>query len=278
MTDNSLKSSPECLLECLKVKITDHIDKSVIADSFGASASSYDSGAALQRSVGNQLLSFTQPCHQGVLVDLGTGPGYFSTALNDRCGQYIGVDIAPKMLEFAKTRNRNNDMWWLTADAESLPLATASIDGIFSSLMLQWVHRLPSALAQAMRVLKSGGQFALSTLVDGTLLELQRAWSQVDDYQHVNSFLSLIELQTIVADSGFKLVHFENKPHTVWYDDVIDLMRDLKAIGANQTAQSGRGLMGKTQLKTLRNGYEIYRRQGRLPATYQVVYVVLEKI
>lgn len=60
---------------------------------------------------------------------------------------------------------------------------------------------------------------------------------------------------------------------TLTYDDVIALMKDLKAIGAN-TVTSGRrpGLMGKSDLAGLREAYENFREDGRLPATYEVVF------
>lgn len=253
------------------------INKESIARCFGASAGSYDSGAALQRSVGHRLLSLTRPCAEGVLLDLGTGPGYFSAALADRCRQLIGLDIAPQMLEFAGARNARLDAWWLAGDAEHLPLASGSISGIFSSLMYQWTHDFGRALSEAHRVLRPGGQLALSSLVDGTLSELVNAWAGVDNHQHVNAFMPSAHLEQIIAQSGFKICHLEIKPQVIWYDDVVALMKDLKAIGANQTARSQRGLMGKEQLMLLKQGYEPYRVTGRLPATYQVVYAILEK-
>lgn len=253
------------------------IEKRSIAQSFGASASSYNSGAALQRLVGNRLLDLTRACRQGILLDLGTGPGYFSSALAERCQQLLGLDISPQMLEFAQRQNADISPWWLAGDAEHLPLAGDSIAGIYSSLMLQWTHDFAQALREAKRVLQPGGQLAFSSLVDGSLFELVNAWRQVDNHQHVNSFMTQAQLDKAIAQSGLKVCHLEVKPQVIWYQDVVSLMKDLKAIGANQTARSRRGLMGKQQLRLLKQGYEKYRREGRLPATYQVVYAVLEK-
>jgi malonyl-CoA O-methyltransferase len=57
------------------------------------------------------------------------------------------------------------------------------------------------------------------------------------------------------------------------YDDVKALMRDLKAIGAhNATEGRRRGLEGKSFLRQLADHYERFRRDGKLPATYEVVY------
>jgi malonyl-CoA O-methyltransferase len=60
---------------------------------------------------------------------------------------------------------------------------------------------------------------------------------------------------------------------TVTYEDVDALMRDLKLLGAhNVTAARARGLTGRRRLAAMRAAYERFRRDGRLPATYEVVY------
>jgi malonyl-CoA O-methyltransferase len=57
------------------------------------------------------------------------------------------------------------------------------------------------------------------------------------------------------------------------YDKVRDVMHDLKAIGAhNATRDRSRGLMGKQAWQRVEAAYEARRRDGKLPATYEVVY------
>ena len=59
----------------------------------------------------------------------------------------------------------------------------------------------------------------------------------------------------------------------VSYPDVLSLMRDLKAIGAhNVTAGRPRALVGRARLKRVQDAYEAFRRDDRLPATYEVIY------
>jgi len=59
----------------------------------------------------------------------------------------------------------------------------------------------------------------------------------------------------------------------VTYSDTLALMKDLKAIGAhNVTAGRSRGLMGRSRLARVQAAYETYRQNGRLPATYEVIY------
>ena len=57
------------------------------------------------------------------------------------------------------------------------------------------------------------------------------------------------------------------------YPDARALMRDLKCIGAhNVTAGRPRALTGRTRLARMEQAYEAYRREGSLPATYEVIY------
>ncbi|MBE9564487.1 MAG: hypothetical protein IMF17_04510 [Proteobacteria bacterium] len=50
-------------------------------------------------------------------------------------------------------------------------------------------------------------------------------------------------------------------------------MHDLKAIGANVTAQRSRtGLGGKVALQNLRKNYEQFRQNNLLPASYEIIY------
>jgi malonyl-CoA O-methyltransferase len=60
---------------------------------------------------------------------------------------------------------------------------------------------------------------------------------------------------------------------TLTYDEVIDVMRDLKAIGAhNATGARLRGLTGKNAWQKAIGHYETLRTGGKLPATFEVVY------
>jgi malonyl-CoA O-methyltransferase len=61
----------------------------------------------------------------------------------------------------------------------------------------------------------------------------------------------------------------------VGYDDVLTLMRELKAIGAhNVTAGRARGLTGRRRLAAMTQAYEDRRRDGKLPATYEIIHAI----
>jgi malonyl-CoA O-methyltransferase len=59
---------------------------------------------------------------------------------------------------------------------------------------------------------------------------------------------------------------------TLTYQTVIDLLRDLKAIGAQTVNTRSKSLMGKDKFQLMIKMYESYRTDGKLPATYEVIY------
>ncbi|HBC23215.1 MAG TPA: malonyl-[acyl-carrier protein] O-methyltransferase BioC, partial [Pseudomonas sp.] len=130
-------------------------DKRQVAASFSRAAASYDSVAALQRQVGNQLLArLPADLQVASWLDLGSGTGYFSRVLGSRFVHAKGValDIAEGMLRHA--RPQGGARYFVAGDAERLPLRDAGLDLIFSSLALQWCEDFASVLGEARRVLR----------------------------------------------------------------------------------------------------------------------------
>ncbi|MNP37015.1 Malonyl-[acyl-carrier protein] O-methyltransferase [compost metagenome] len=95
---------------------------------------------------------------------------------------------------------------------------------------------------------------------------------------HVNRFRGFETYQHLCADSGLNVVSLENCPHVLHYPDVRSLTHELKALGAHNL-NPGRpgGLTGRARILALVEAYEQFRQAQGLPATYQVVYAVLEK-
>jgi malonyl-CoA O-methyltransferase len=254
-------------------------DKRQVAASFSRAAASYDSVAELQRDVGNQLLSrLPRDFVPGRWLDLGSGTGHFSRLLGTRFpeGDGVALDIAEGMLNHA--RPLGGAAHFIAGDAERLPLREATCDLIFSSLAVQWCADFASVLSEARRVLKPGGIFAFASLCVGTLAELRDSWRQVDGMVHVNRFREFEGYQQLCAASGLRIVGLQTRAHVLHYPDVRSLTHELKALGAHNL-NPGRpgGLTGRARILGLVEAYEQFRQAPGLPATYQVVYAVLEK-
>jgi malonyl-CoA O-methyltransferase len=254
-------------------------DKRQVAASFSKAAASYDSVAELQRDVGLQLLSRLPVSFMpGRWLDMGCGTGYFTRLLGARFGEATGLalDIAEGMLNHA--RPQGGAAYFIAGDAERLPLQSASCDLVYSSLAVQWCGDFASVLSEAHRVLKPGGMFAFTSLCVGTLYELRDSWRQVDGLVHVNRFRAFDTYRQLAEASGLRVVSLENRPHVLHYPDVRALTHELKALGAHNL-NPGRpgGLTGRARILALVQAYEKFRQAQGLPATYQVVYAVLEK-
>ena len=254
------------------------LERSGVRAAFDRAGVTYEAAAILQAKVGEELLERLAPFDfkPAVILDLGAGTGRLAGELKRRYrrSRVIATDLALGMLRQAS----RHQGWWrrferVCADAARLPLTSASVDVVFSNLMLQWCDPPDIALAEVRRVLKPHGFLAFSTFGPDTLKELRGAWSQADQHTHVNRFLDMHDVGDALVRAGFTEPVLDVERLTVTYADVMSLMRDLKSIGArNVTSGRGRSLTGKGRLERMTESYEAHRRDGRLPATYEVIY------
>ncbi len=259
------------------------LDKSKIRQSFGAASSSYDGAAGLQRTVGKELLrNIDGEKLTGTILDLGCGTGFLTRELLAllRCQQMVALDIALPMLHMTRNKLRSGEkheidnVQYLCADAEQLPLADQIIDGMFSNLALQWCRRPEAVFADIKRVLKPDGQLVFSTFGPQTLKELKAAWAEVDDYHHVNEFYSEGQLEYFLQQAGFRELQVESKFYSSSYDSVLGLMRELKHMGAhNVSTGRNKQITTKTQMQGMIAAYEKHRASNLIPATFEVIMV-----
>ena len=156
-------------------------DKSAIADAFGKAATTYDKHAEFQRDVGHRLLDKLPSDLSGLKVlDLGCGTGYFSEQIVKRGAEVVCADLSAGMLKAAEQRCGASVSLYQQADAEQLPFKDGCFDIVFSSLALQWCDDLSSPLKEMKRVVAVGGRVIFSTLLDGSLFELEKSWFHAD--------------------------------------------------------------------------------------------------
>lgn len=250
-----------------------------IARSFGAASKSYDISARLQRYSGKHLMPYLPNRKDLTVLDLGAGTGFFSDILTTQFDHVIGVDLSKDMLNYAK-ETRNKEINWVAGNANHLPFQDNSIDLIYSNLMIQWCRPLNLAINEILRVLKPGGLFVFSTLVDGTLLELKSSWAQVDDDKHVIDFLTEQNLSSIVNTEKSRLLKHNNQDIVLEYENVLHLAHELKGLGANHVPDKvNKGLAGKDKWKKMTQAYEDFvEPNGIYPATYKVFSGLLVKL
>ena len=255
-----------------------HLDKGLIRKSFDQAAARYDEVAVLQREVGRRMLERLDLVRMvpEVILDVGCATGFITIQLlkKYRKARVIALDIAPNMLAIARRRS----LWFrklrcVCGDAEFLPLADACCDLLFSNLTLQWCGDLDQVFREFRRILKPGGLLMFSTLGPDTLKELRQSWLAVDGYHHVNAFVDMHDIGDALVRVHLADPVMDVELITLTYQDVFALMRDLKTLGAhNVSAGRARGLTGRGRLQAMCAAYERFRRDGLLPATYEVVY------
>jgi len=260
--------------------MTAMIDKSRIAESFSRAASSYDSVAELQREVGAELLERLPNFSANRVMDLGSGTGWFTGQLAEcyPSSRLISLDLAFGMLQYSRAQRPSPRCDWLCADAEQLPLKDQSISLIYSSLAVQWCERPELLMSEIDRVLEPGGYCLLATLGPDTLVELRNAWAAVDQYVHVNRFISAEQLLSGKPGS-LQLESLTESVKTLQYPRLRDLTDELKKLGAhNMNAGQQTGLTSRQRVRLFSQAYEEMRLEnGMLPASYQVYFIVLQK-
>jgi malonyl-CoA O-methyltransferase len=102
---------------------------------------------------------------------------------------------------------------------------------------------------------------------------LRAAFASVDGAEHVNAFIDMHDLGDALVHAGFADPVMEMEVITLEYSSVMDVARDLQAIGArNAMPGRPRGLSGRHRWERVVAAYEALRRNGVLPATYEVIY------
>ena len=252
-------------------------EKKLIQRHFNDKASVYESSAILQREVGQRMLERLDyvALKPDVILDVGCGTGRGAQALMKRyrAAKTLAVDVSTGMLQ----QTRKNSSWWrkpslICGDAENLPVADNSVDLVYSNLMLQWCAP-ENVFSEFMRVLRPQGLLMFSTFGPDTLKELRHSWSQVDQQVHVNEFIDMHMLGDALMQVGFAEPVMDMDMMRLTYQHALDVMHDLKAIGANTLRQRDHmGLVTRNKINRVCAAYECFRQDGVLPASFEVVY------
>lgn len=254
------------------------LDKNAIRSSFDRAAPSYDQHAVLQREIESRLLERLefQRIEPSTILDLGCGTGSASRTLTKQFPKagVIALDWAPAMLaKVGAGQKTRSSLSTLCADMHSLPLAARSTDLVFSSLALQWSYDLRAVFSEFRRIMKADAMLVFTCFGPDTLHELKQAWRAVDDLPHVNDYPDMHDIGDELLAAGFREPVMDTERLTLEYPDVMSLMHELKGIGAHNVAsQRSHGLTGKTRLKNMLQAYEPFRRGGRYPASYEIIY------
>jgi SAM-dependent methyltransferase len=165
---------------------------------------------------------------------------------------------------------------------DALPFAAGSLGLVVSAGALHWVEDLPGTFAQVRRALRPDGLFMAALFGGETLSELRQAFAAAEaetvggTSPRVAPFAGVRDIGSLLQRAGFALPVVDSERTTVRYTSILDLMRDLRALGAANPLLARR----KVPLRrdTLMRLAEVYAERfadpdGRLRATVEVIWL-----
>jgi arsenite methyltransferase len=180
---------------------------------FGATLYGDEGGSvlkvAVEASLGCGVPTAVADLHEGeTVLDLGSGAGadvLISARRVGPSGKAIGLDMTDEMLELARANARDagvDNVEFVKGYIEDIPLAEGSVDVVISNCVINLSADKRKVLAEAARVLRPGGRFAVSDVIaDPDMDEATRA-----DMQQwtgcVAGALTRTEFEQALTDAG----------------------------------------------------------------------------
>jgi malonyl-CoA O-methyltransferase len=160
----------------------------------------------------------------------------------------------------------------MVADLGKLPLPSGSCDLVWSNLALVRSDDPGAVLHEWARVMAVEGLLMFSSLGPDTLKEMRAAFAD-DPQPHVHPFVDMHDLGDLLVAAGFADPVMDMEVITFTYTHFEEVIADLRASGqVNSLTDRRRGLTGRRVWDRARRAYAGTARNGRVPASFEVVY------
>ncbi len=261
---------------------------------FARAAASYDEAAVLARETGLRMaerLGYVKLAPKRV-ADIGCATGDGIRELQNRYGAALplAVDFALPMLHAVRARTpllsrmARRGPRLVNADVQALPLASRSLDLVWSNLMLHWLDDPLPAFKELNRVLEVGGLLMFSALGPDTLKELRQAAAKVGAASSgrfrpdglpaggtavpvVRSFHDMHDLGDMLVAAGFADPVMDMEMIRFSYSSLRRFLADQRHLGVRD------GLLGELPWREWRRVFSAWERTGNAyPVSFEVVF------
>lgn len=216
------------------------------------------------------------------LLDLGCGHGADLALLAQRYphAECLGLDLSLPRLRLARPESgligrllgHAHGPQRVCADAHALPLRHASVELVWSNLLMHWLTDPLAALNEMHRVLAVGGLLMFATVGPDTLKEL-RAALPAQAGERVHRFLDMHDLGDALLQAGFADPVMDRQDLTLCYPDLDALIGDLRASSATNAAKGRpRGLSGKGGWRVAREALLQTQVNGQLAVSVELIF------
>jgi SAM-dependent methyltransferase len=217
--------------------------------------------------------------HFPVGVNLGCHDGALTPQLQQRAGteHVFQLELSPVLAQLAQA---NGPV--AVADEEFLPIAPQSVNLVISNLALHWVNDLPGALIQIRQALKPDGLFLAALLGGDTLFELRRCLMEAElelcggISPRLSPLTDIRDAGGLLQRAGFGLPAVDRDTLTVSYQNPLQLLKDLRAMGATNVSlnRPRTPLRRAVLLRTLQRYQDLFAESdGRVRATFEILFL-----
>jgi len=129
------------------------------------------------------------------VIDIACGQGYFAKNLADLGAEVVGVDVSFNLIKFAQKEMKQNERYFVSsADRLHKEIPSNYFDKAVIVLALQNIENISGTLAEANRVLKTGGSLCLVLNHPAFRIPKQSSWGFDEvagiQYRRVDAYLS----------------------------------------------------------------------------------------
>ncbi len=247
-----------------------------IRRSFSDAALNYEVLSSLHKEIGRELVRkvIDQSCSH--ILDVGTGTGYLANKAQFYFPEamVVGMDIADGMV--LEANKLKEGIRIVQGDACALPFGQNVFDLVISNLAYQWVGDLEAAFCQAHNCLAPNGKLCATVFGRRTFYELFETMHAFLPQKSVHRLPDSERLEAALISAGFKDVHLDYEIIKVQFEDLMDVLRWIKGIGANVLNDDV--TLGKQMIAQMNDHYRLNHPYfNGVCATFEVIWLSAQK-